>query len=69
MTSLRKTSFLALFFALLPLLGWTQNSASRDFFESNNKIYVVILVLASILIGIFIVLFYLERKIKKLENK
>lgn len=37
--------------------------------RNNGKIYVVVFVLATIFAGIFAFLFYLERKIKRLESK
>lgn len=70
MKKFQKFSTLVSILALLPFLGSAQDQiGSRAFFESNSKIYVVVMVLATILIGIFIVLFYLEKKIKKLEKE
>jgi len=40
-----------------------------DFFRSIGKMYAVVAVVVIILLGIFFFLFYLERKIKKLENQ
>jgi CcmD family protein len=39
-----------------------------DFMRSNGKIYVVVAVVVIIVLGIFIYLFNLDRKIKKLEK-
>jgi len=39
-----------------------------DLMRSNGKIYVVVAVCLTILIGLFIYVFLLDRKIKKLEN-
>ena len=39
-----------------------------DFFRSTGKIYAVVGVLLVTLLGIFIYLFYLDRKISKLEK-
>lgn len=70
MKKFQKISTLVTILALFPFLSSAQNQlGSRAFFESNSKIYVVVMVLATILIGIFIVLFYLEKKIKKLEKE
>lgn len=40
-----------------------------DVMRSNGKIYVVVTVLVLILLGLFIYLISLERKIKKLEKQ
>jgi hypothetical protein len=40
-----------------------------DFMHSNGKIYVVVAIVLTILIGLFIYLISLDRKIGKLENK
>lgn len=37
--------------------------------EANGKIYVVVAVLAVILTGIFVYLFFLDRKVRKLEKQ
>ncbi len=39
-----------------------------DFMRSNGKIYVVLAIVVTIVIGIFIYLFNLDKKIKKLER-
>ena len=70
MKKFQKISILVSILTLFPFLSKAQDQiGSRAFFESNSKIYVVVMVLATILIGIFIVLFFLERKIKKLEKE
>ena len=48
------------------LVAQSQNS---DFIRSTGKIYVVVAVLTTILIGIFGFLFYIERRIKKIESQ
>ena len=40
-----------------------------DFMRSEGKLYVVMAVVVTILVGIFIYLVNLDRKIKKLEKK
>ena len=40
-----------------------------DFMNSNGKIYVVMAVVITIILGLFIYLINLERKISKLEQK
>lgn len=65
-----KISILACALALMPLFSMAQDRIeTRAFFESENKIYVAVLVLTTILIGIFLILVYLEKKIKKLERQ
>ena len=65
-----KYSFLLV---LLTLFLFSENIAAQsqnsDFIRSTGKIYVVVAVLTTILIGIFGFLFYLERRIKKIENQ
>lgn len=60
-----------LFFAM-SFIGTAQNSAApqmADTFREDGKIYVVISVLSIIFLSIVLFLFFLERKIKKLEEK
>ena len=67
---MNKKSFLGLLFLVLfsyPALLFAQ-AESADFFRSIGKIYAVVGVLLVTLIGIFAYLFYLERKIARLEN-
>jgi len=52
---------------LFPLSGYTQ--AQDDFMRQTGKIHVVYAVLTVIFTGFFIFLFFLERRIKKIENK
>ncbi len=68
---MRKASFLLLLLMLITTLSQAQTSdaAMADGLRSNGKIYVVVLVLATIFAGIIAFLVYLDRKIKKLENK
>lgn len=65
-----KYSFLLMLFTLFlfseNLVAQSQNS---DFIRSTGKIYVVVAVLTTILIGIFGFLFYIERRIKKIESQ
>ena len=46
----------------------TRTEEPTDFMRSNGKIYVVVAVVVVIVLGIFIYLFNLDRKIKKLEK-
>ncbi len=43
--------------------------APPDFFRSIGKIYVVVAVIAIVLIGFFVSLYLVERRISKLENQ
>lgn len=58
--------FLMLMTSQTLLLAQAENS---DFFRSIGKIYAVVAVLVVVFIGIFAFLFYLERKINKMERQ
>lgn len=54
---------------LCPFISTAQQRPEMaDILRSNGKIYIVVLVICTIFVGIIITLFYLERRIKKLEN-
>jgi hypothetical protein len=66
-----KTPILSVLFALfLPLISIAQETQPEmaDVMRSNGKIYVVVLVLATIFAGIIVYLVRLDRKITKLEK-
>lgn len=68
----RSTIILLLFtLAFLPLTAMSQTSTPEmaDTFRADGKIYVVILVLATIFVGIIAYLIRIDRKITKLEKK
>jgi len=44
-------------------------AASTDIMRSNGKIYVVMAVVITIVLGLFIYVFILDRKISRLEKK
>ncbi|MEJ0034017.1 MAG: CcmD family protein [Bacteroidota bacterium] len=46
-----------------------QQPEMADTMRSNGKIYVVVGVILIVLVGLFIYLFAIERKVKKLEQK
>ncbi len=50
------------------LLGIFLVASDQDFFRSTGKIYVVVGVLSIIFLGIGIYLFFIDRKISKLEK-
>ncbi len=61
--------FSLLFLLLTSTLLFAQEKTGFDqTMRSNGRIYVVIAVIVTILLGIFIYLVRLERKIKKLEK-
>ncbi len=47
----------------------TTNPESSDVMRSSGKIYVVVAVVITILLGLFFYVFSLDRKISKLEKK
>jgi hypothetical protein len=67
---MRKASFLSLSFLLLSIASYAQNSQPEmaDALRTDGKIYVVVLVLATIFAGIIAFLVHLDRKISKLEK-
>lgn len=48
---------------------FAQDQMMAETFRSEGKIYVVLAVIGIILIGLFMLLFLLERRLKKLEEK
>ena len=64
-----KYRYSILFLFFLPLLTFAQETEMADTFRSEGKIYVVIGVMAIILIGLFIYLFFIGNKISDLEKK
>lgn len=55
---------------LINTLLYGQNKPEMaDVMRSNGKIYVVVAVCLTILIGLFFYAYVIDRKIKKLENK
>jgi CcmD family protein len=72
---MNKLKGIALFIALCCMRGiaLAQNMNNKteeptDFMRSNGKIYVVVAVVVIIVLGIFIYLLNLDKKIKKLEK-
>lgn len=45
------------------------NSGTEDVMRSNGKIYVVVAVCLTILIGLFLYVFSIDRKLSKLEKE
>lgn len=71
MRSLQRIGFV-IALSMLQLLAFSQEVSTtprqEDFMRSNGKIYVVVAVIVTIVIGLFIYLFSIDRKIKKLED-
>lgn len=68
---MRKTAFLSIlyFFISVATAGaQTAEPEMADAMRSNGKIYIVVLVLATIFAGIITMLVRLDRKISKLEK-
>jgi CcmD family protein len=55
-------------FGFLLLVNLAQANSVEDALNSNGKIYVVVAILSIIFIGLAVYLFYLDRKVKKLED-
>ena len=47
----------------------TADTSSADLMRSNGKIYVVVAVVVTILLGLFLYVYNLDRKISRLEKK
>lgn len=54
---------------LCTLLGFGQLFANGDHYEDTGKLYTVIACVVVIVIGIVLFLFYLERRISKIEKE
>lgn len=66
----RIRNFFLLTFLLIGSGAIAQDSnASEGIMRSNGKIYVVLAICLTILIGLFIYLFTIDRKIGKIEDK
>lgn len=57
------------FLAVQSVVAQSQEPEMADVMRSNGKIYVVVGIIVIVLIGLFVYLFALDRKITKLENK
>lgn len=65
-------SFISILILLMltgPVLMAQDKPEMADLMRSNGKIYVVVAVCLTILIGLFLYVFSLDRKISKLEKK
>ena len=68
---MRNKAFRLFLLTLLSVLTFSTRGEAQvmDALNSDNKIYVVVLVLATIFAGIIAFLIYLERKMARLEKK
>ena len=62
------TTLLFFFLLIVSFVAQAQDAEMADKFREDGKIYVVITVFAIILIGLFVYVFMLDRKIGKLEK-
>ncbi len=60
---------LGIVFALLSNFAIAQSVEMADQFRSEGKIYVVIAVIGTLLVGFFIYLIVIDKKLSKLEKK
>ncbi len=56
-------------FSSITSIAQTQSVEMADTMRSNGKIYIVVAVCLTILIGLFVYVFSLDRKISKLEKE
>ena len=67
MPAARFSLLLLIAMLVLPTALFAQNADS--FLQSNDKIYIPVLVLATIFAGIILFLIYLDRKLRRLEKE
>ena len=67
---MRKLLLFLLLLITLPTTAWAQDLPVEmaDTLRSNGKIYVVVVVLVIVLLGVLGYLFFLERKVARLEK-
>jgi len=63
-----KQTFL-LFFGLLSTNIAFAQAEMADSFRADGKIYVVVAIILIILLGVFLYLFFLDKKVRKLEDQ
>ena len=68
MNQMIKKIFLSLMFVLSGLASFAQAEA-EPLMRQNNKIYVVVAVLAAIFVGIVVYLVMIEKRLAKLEKQ
>ncbi len=55
--------------SILTVFVNAQENAEQDVMRSNGKIYVVVAVVVTIVVGLFIYLWNLDRKIRRMEKR
>jgi len=68
---MRTPNFFILLFILICSIGFSQENQVQmaDTFYKEGKIYVVIAIFSIVLLGLALYLFFIERKVKKLEEQ
>ena len=61
--------FAVLAVILIPAISNAQEVQMADAFRDNGKIYVVVAVVVTILLGILLYIFQTERKLKRIEDE
>ena len=54
---------------LFPILTFSQEIEMAEVLRQNGKIYIVVIVIGIIVSGLYAFLFYLDKKISKLEKE
>lgn len=67
-TLIKYTALVLLMVASFAPDAWAQNAEMADAFRAEGKIYVVVAVILIVLVGLFVYLFMLDRKLNKLER-
>lgn len=65
----KKSAILTLLFTMFSAMLQAQPATVADQLMQSGKLYAVIAVFSVILLGIFVFLFFLERKISRLEEE
>jgi CcmD family protein len=70
MNKLKQTFFSILSFCICAMVSaQTETVEMADSLRANGKIYNVVAVVSIVFIGIALYLFYIDRKVKKIEDK
>ncbi len=69
MIRLKKVLFTVLFICLSIFVNAQEKTEMADTMHSNGKIYVVVAVVVTILLGLILYVFRLDRKISRLEKE
>ncbi len=68
---MKTRNFFVLLLMLICSIGFSQEDQVQmaDTFYKEGKIYVVIIIFSIVLLGLALYLFFIERKVKKLEEQ